>query len=81
MSVTLETIAARLERIEQALSMQAPARVSYTPKEFAKLVGRSYRWTVDRCAARVIRTVRVGGAYLIPASELERFSNGQKALL
>lgn len=80
MTVTLESLAARLERIERALSSRIPVRVSYTPREFAKLVGRSYRWTVDRCAARTIRTVRVGGAYLIPASEVERFSTGQKAV-
>jgi excisionase family DNA binding protein len=55
-------------------------RASYTPREFAKLVGRSYRWTVDRCAARTIRTVRTGGAYLIPASEVERFRTGQRAI-
>ena len=80
MHATLETIADRLTRIEQMLAVKGPARASYTPKEFAQLVGRSYRWTVDRCAARTIRTVRSGGAYLIPASELERFSTGQRAV-
>lgn len=80
MIVTLESIAARLERIEKALSIQRPGRASYTPKEFAKLVGRSYRWTVNQCAARTIRTVRTGGAYLIPASEVERFCTGQRAI-
>lgn len=80
MTVTLESLASRLERIERALSARMPVRASYTPREFAKLVGRSYRWTVDRCAARTIRTVRVGGAYLIPASEVERFSTGQRAV-
>lgn len=80
MTVTLETLAARLERIEQALAMRMPVRASYTPREFAKLVGRSYRWTVNQCAARTIRTVRTGGAYLIPASEVERFSTGRKAV-
>jgi excisionase family DNA binding protein len=80
MAATLEIIAARLERIEKVLSLQVPARASYTPKEFARLVGRSYRWTVDRCAARTIRTIRTGGAYLIPASELERFSIGRHAV-
>lgn len=80
MHATLESIAERLDRIEQALANKQPARASYTPKEFAKLVGRSYRWTVDRCAARTIRTVRSGGAYLIPASEVERFSKGNPAV-
>ena len=81
MQVTLEAIYARLERIERALEgSRTPARASYTPKEFAKLVGRSYRWTVDQCAARTIRTVRRGGAYLIPASEVVRFSTGQHAV-
>ena len=81
MPATLETIAERLTRIEQILAVKGSARASYTPKEFAQLVGRSYRWTVDRCAARTIRTVRSGGAYLIPASELERFSTGQRAVM
>lgn len=80
MSVTLENITERLARIEQMLAVQRPVRASYTPKEFAQLVGRSYRWTVDRCAARTIRTVRSGGAYLIPSSEVQRFSTGQRAV-
>lgn len=80
MPATLEALAERLERIERALKVRRPGRASYTPREFAKLVGRSYRWTVDRCAARTIRTVRIGGAYLIPASEVERFSTGQRAI-
>ena len=82
MPATLEAISARLERIEHALSLQAPSptRASYTPKEFAQLVGRSYRWTVNQCAARTIRTVRTGGAYLIPASELQRFMTGRRAV-
>jgi excisionase family DNA binding protein len=79
-NVTLEIIAAKLERIENALLGTAPVRASYTPKEFAKLVGRSYRWTVNQCAARTIRTVKTGGAYLIPASEVERFSTGRRAV-
>jgi len=80
--VTLETLEVRLERIERALAKVAPvpSRISYTPKEFAALIGRSYRWTVDQCAARTIRTVRQGGAYLIPASELDRFGSGQQAV-
>jgi hypothetical protein len=82
MIVTLESIAARLERIEQALRMNpAPVRVCYSPKEFSKLIGRSYRWTVDQCAARTIRTIRRGGAYLIPVSEVERFSTGARSVL
>jgi hypothetical protein len=81
-SVTLESIAARLERIEQALHVaQTPSRVCYSPKEFSRLIGRSYRWTVDQCAARTIRTVRRGGAYLIPVSEVERFSTGMRTVL
>lgn len=80
MTATLELICARLDRIERSLSMQVPVRASYTPREFAKLVGRSYRWTVNKCAARTIRTVGTGGAYLIPASEVERFTTGQKAV-
>lgn len=80
MQQTLETIAERLARIESALALQSPVRASYTPKEFARLVGRSYRWTVDRCAARTIRTVKVGGAYLIPAAELQRFMTGRRAV-
>ena len=80
MSVTLESIAERLERIEHALLAPAiPSRACYSPREFAMLIGRSYRWTVDQCAARTIRTVRRGGAYLIPVSEVERFSTGNKA--
>ena len=81
MPATLETIADRLSRIEEMLAIRRPVRASYTPKEFAQLIGRSYRWTVDRCAARTIRTVRSGGAYLIPASEVQRFSTGQRAIL
>ena len=82
MVVTLESIAARLERIEQALCVApAPVRVCYSPKEFSKLIGRSYRWTVDQCAARTIRTIRRGGAYLIPVSEVERFSTGARSVL
>jgi hypothetical protein len=81
MPITLESIAARLERIELALQGSAvPSRVCYSPKEFSKLIGRSYRWTVDQCAARTIRTVRRGGAYLIPVSEVERFSTGRRAV-
>lgn len=82
MPATLESIEARLERIERALGdrSSAPNRASYTPKEFAALIGRSYRWTVDQCAARTIRTVRRGGAYLIPASEVVRFSTGNRAV-
>ncbi len=81
MPVTLESIAERLERIEISLrGSAAPARVCYSPKEFSKLIGRSYRWTVDQCAARTIRTVRRGGAYLIPTSEVERFSTGKRAV-
>ena len=82
MTVTLESLDARLERIERALTAPvAPSRVSYSPKEFAKLIGRSYRWTVDQCAARTIRTIRRGGAYLIPMSEVERFSTGARSVL
>lgn len=81
MAVTLESLASRLDRIERALTGSPSARASYTPREFAKLVGRSYRWTVDRCAARTIRTLRVGGAYLIPASEVERFSTGGRSVV
>jgi hypothetical protein len=80
MTVTLESLAERLERIEQAIARKALARASYTPKEFAALIGRSYRWTVDQCAARTIRTIRHGGAYLIPASEVHRFSTGNRAV-
>lgn len=81
MTITLESIAARLERIEHALIVPSKAsRVCYSPREFAVLIGRSYRWTVDQCAARTIRTVRRGGAYLIPVSEVERFSTGNKAV-
>lgn len=81
MTVTLETLNARLDRIERALTGRvAPQRACYSPKEFAELIGRSYRWTVDQCAARTIRTIRRGGAYLIPASEVERFSTGQRAV-
>ena len=79
---TLESIELRLERIERALSGSASVvnRACYSPREFAVLIGRSYRWTVDQCAARTIRTVRRGGAYLIPVSEVERFSTGNKAV-
>jgi hypothetical protein len=81
MPVTLEALDARLERIERALrASRVQTRLSYSPKEFAALIGRSYRWTVDQCAARTIRTVRRGGAYLIPASEVERFSTGNRAI-
>lgn len=80
MTSTLETIESRLERIERALGLSRSERACYTPREFAKFIGRSYRWTVDRCAARVIRTVNVGGTYLIPSSELERFRSGKKAI-
>jgi len=79
---TLESIEARLERIERALGARplVSSRASYSPKEFAALIGRSYRWTVDQCAARTIRTVRRGGAYLIPACEVVRFSTGSRAV-
>jgi excisionase family DNA binding protein len=81
MTVTLENLAAKLDRIERVLAGKFSVRASYTPREFAELVGRSYRWTVDRCAARTIRTVKVGGAYLIPASEVERFRTGERTVL
>lgn len=80
MPATLESITDRLARIEEMLAIRPVTRASYTPKEFAKLVGRSYRWTVDRCAARTIRTVSRTRPYLIPASEVERFSTGQRAV-
>lgn len=80
MTVTLESLAERLDRIEQAIVHKPLARASYTPKEFAVLIGRSYRWTVDQCAAHTIRTVRRRGAYLIPASEVHRFSTGSRAV-
>ncbi len=80
MHVTLESLAARLDRIESALKSRRPTRAAYTPREFAKLIGRSYRWTVDQCAARTVRTVRPKPPYLIPAAELERFSTGRRAI-
>jgi hypothetical protein len=82
MAVTLEDIAARLDRIEATLKTQpAPiksdVRLTYKPEELAQKLGRSYRWVLDRCRAGTIPTTTRRPPYLIPASAAEEiFSKG-----
>jgi hypothetical protein len=81
---SLAEISARLARIEAELKARplaeqdAPSPLSYTPRQLAKRIGRSYRWVVDRCAAGVIPTTSKRAPYLIPAGAADAmFSKGK----
>lgn len=71
-----------LRQYEEMLS-ESPAgsllKESYTVREFSKLVGRSYDWTLDQIklhrltnGRRGVRALPIGIPYQIPASELQR---------
>lgn len=91
--MTMDELDLRLTRIEAAIKQLAVqtapkpegerpvARVTYTPKEFSKLIGRSYHWTVAQCAARLIPTVSMRKPYLIPVVALEKYRTGKPSLI
>lgn len=84
-AVTLEDIAARLDRIETALAARPvtakPVQLTYTPRQLAEKINRSYRWVIQRCAAGVIPTTTRKAPYLIPVGAADAmFSQGKSIL-
>jgi excisionase family DNA binding protein len=47
-------------------------RVAYRPREFARRTGLSDSAVYDAIARRELKSTRLGGSILIPASELQR---------
>jgi len=77
----LAVVEAQQKEILHLLRGGAAMRVSYTPKEFGALIGRSTRWVQEQVEIGMIaRVKRFRNATLIPASEVERFRTGRAAL-
>lgn len=77
----LAIVEAQQKEILHLLRGGAAMRVSYTPKEFAALIGRSTRWVQEQVEIGTIaRVKRLKGTILIPASEVEHFRTGRAAL-
>jgi hypothetical protein len=78
----LATVEAQQKEILHLLRGGAAMRVSYTPKEFGKLIGRSARWVQEQVEIGTIaRVKRLKNTTLIPASEVEHFRQGRAALI
>lgn len=52
------------------------ARGFFWVAEFAAVIGHHRQFVSDRCAARVIRTLKGGKPYRIPLEELTRWNGG-----
>ena len=77
----LAVVEAQQKEILHLLRGGAAMRVSYTPKEFAALIGRSTRWVQEQVEIGMIaRVKRLKHTILIPASEVEHFRSGRAAL-
>jgi hypothetical protein len=77
----LAEIDAQQREILHLLRGGAAMRVSYTPKEFAALIGRSTRWVQEQVEIGCIARVRgLKSTVLIPSSEIEHFRTGRAAL-
>jgi hypothetical protein len=81
LATRLSVIEAQQREILDLLRKRTPkqgAKLTYTPRQLAKKINRSYRWVVDRCAAGVIPTTTRRAPYLIPMAEAdEMFSTGK----
>lgn len=76
--MTLEALAAALERIERkvdALTRERPSSRLLSKRQAARLLGISRTTTLeDMIADRKLRVVKVGDRVRIPAAEVERIT-------
>ena len=81
LAAKLDAVEAQQKEILRLLRGGAAMRVSYTPKQFAPLIGRSTRWVQEQVEIGMIaRVKRFKDSILIPASELEHFRQGRAPL-
>lgn len=81
LAAKLADIEAQQREILHLLRGGAAMRVSYTPKEFAQLIGRSARWVQEQVEIGAVARVRgLKSTILIPSSEIEHFRKGRAPL-